>query len=300
MTLKHKITLVCSVSVAVCALCVALAGWHLFETERVRTTKGAQQALEDLVVVTKIIDDAYRQHNLSAMRVMKRMLAQEGSLMIVAGDKTLVGGQEMPALYFGERKITLDTGIVDDVVKQQGGTATIFVKKGEDFWRVATNVKKDDGSRAVGTALDRKGKAYAAITEGKPFYGLVNILGKPYLTGYEPILDDTKVVGITYVGMPLTALEALKDKITNAAITRNGFVAMHNAEGAIVYTSSNAPKTTEEITSRLDGKVAGWEHLSKPYEAWGYHFEIAFPLSDVWASVLGQMVVVVGVLGEFS
>jgi hypothetical protein len=91
--------------------------------------------------------------------------------------------------------------LVDGVVKQAGGTATIFVKSGDDYVRVATNVKKDDGSRAIGTFLDPKGKAIASIQKNEAFYGEVDILGKTYITGYEPIRDQSKyVVGIYYVG----------------------------------------------------------------------------------------------------
>ncbi len=38
-------------------------------------------------------------------------------------------------------------GVVDEIVKENGGTATLFVKAGDEHVRVATNVKKDDGSR---------------------------------------------------------------------------------------------------------------------------------------------------------
>jgi hypothetical protein len=40
--------------------------------------------------------------------------------------------------------------VVDEVVKENGGTATLFVKAGDEYVRVATNVKKPDGSRAIG------------------------------------------------------------------------------------------------------------------------------------------------------
>ena len=66
---------------------------------------------------------------------------------------------------------------------------------------MATNVKKDDGSRAIGTILDPKGKAIGSLQRNEPFYGEVDILGKPYITGYEPIWDQSKnVIGIYYVG----------------------------------------------------------------------------------------------------
>jgi hypothetical protein len=85
-------------------------------------------------------------------------------------------------------------------VKTNGGTATLFAKTGAEYVRVSTNVPKDNG-RATGTILDPKGKAIVEIDQGKPFYGEVEILGKPYVTGYEPIKDGAgKVIGIYYVG----------------------------------------------------------------------------------------------------
>jgi hypothetical protein len=79
--------------------------------------------------------------------------------------------------------------------------STIFVKNGDEYVRVATNIKKDDGSRAIGTVLDPNGKAIASIRNGEPFYGEVDILGKPYITGYKPIRNSSQgVIGIYDVG----------------------------------------------------------------------------------------------------
>ena len=91
--------------------------------------------------------------------------------------------------------------LVDRVVAQLGGTATIFVKSGDDYVRVATNVKKDDGTRAIGTVLDPKGKVIVNIRKDEAYYGEATILGKAYITGYEPIRDSANsVIGIYYVG----------------------------------------------------------------------------------------------------
>jgi len=112
-----------------------------------------------------------------------------------------VAGKHVPAIFFGSTKMNNQFDLVDEVVKEAQGTATIFVKNGEEYVRVATNVKKDDGSRAVGTVLDPKGKAIESIKRGEAFYGEVDILGKPYITGYKPIHDASKsVIGIYYVG----------------------------------------------------------------------------------------------------
>ena len=112
-----------------------------------------------------------------------------------------VAGKEVPAIYFGSTKMNnnFDCGRGHEASSRH---ATIFVmKSGDEYVRVATNVKKDDGSRAVGTILDPKGKAIESIKKGEAFYGEVDILGKPYITGYKPIQDSSKnVIGIYYVG----------------------------------------------------------------------------------------------------
>ena len=135
----------------------------------------------------------------SAMEILKSKAEKLGAPKIQGTDT--VAGKEVPAICFGSNKQNNDFTMVDEVAREAGGTATIFVKSGDEFIRVATNVKKDDGSRAIGTMLDPKGKAIEALRRNEAFYGDVDILGKPYTTGYEPIRDvEKKVIGIYYVG----------------------------------------------------------------------------------------------------
>jgi hypothetical protein len=135
----------------------------------------------------------------TAMELLKSTADKLGPAKIEGTDT--VGGKQVPAIYFGDTKINNNFDLVDKVAEQAGGTATIFVKSGDEYVRVATNVKKDDGSRAVGTILDPKGKAIVSIQKNEPFYGEVDILGKPYIAGYDPIRDQQKnVIGIYYVG----------------------------------------------------------------------------------------------------
>ena len=115
--------------------------------------------------------------------------------------KDPIAGKDVPGLYFGTTKMNNVFDVVDQVAKETGGTATLFVKSGDEYVRVATNVTKSDGSRAVGTILDPKGPAIEMIKGGEAFYGEATILGTPYITGYEPIKDASgKVIGVYYVG----------------------------------------------------------------------------------------------------
>lgn len=139
-------------------------------------------------------------------RVQKSMAALKGATAKLGAPKVdgmeAVSGKDATALYFGTTKVNNNFEVVDAVVKENGGTATLFAKTGDEYVRVSTNVPKPDGSgRATGTILDPKGKAIANINKGEPFYGEVTILEVPYITGYEPIKDASgKVIGIYYVG----------------------------------------------------------------------------------------------------
>jgi len=134
-----------------------------------------------------------------AMQLLKSKAATLGAPS-VKGEEA-VAGKIVPIVYFGTTKMNNNFVLVDEVQKEVGGTATIFVKNGDEFVRVATNVKQDDGSRAIGTILDPKGKALAAIAKGESYFGEANILGKSYITGYEPIRDESNnVIGVYYVG----------------------------------------------------------------------------------------------------
>jgi hypothetical protein len=135
----------------------------------------------------------------ASMSALKDKTAKLGAPQIKGKDA--VGDRDAPALYFGNVKMNNFFDVVDEVVKEHGGTATLFVKSGEDFVRVATNVQRADGSRAIGTVLDPTGPAYAAIKKGTAYYGDAVILGKLYITGYEPIRDSSgAIVGIYYTG----------------------------------------------------------------------------------------------------
>jgi hypothetical protein len=134
-----------------------------------------------------------------AMQLLKSKASTLGTPTVNGQEE--VAGKTVPALHFGATKMNNNFVLVDEVQKEAGGTATIFVKSGGEFVRVATNVVKDDGSRAIGTILDPKGKAIAAILKGESYYGEADILGKHYITGYEPIHDASgNVIGVYYVG----------------------------------------------------------------------------------------------------
>lgn len=165
------------------------------ETEITRHTEEQAHGVTDLLGLT---DALIMQQVQGAMKVLIERGGTFGTAAL--GPSVRVKDKTVPDLLFGSKPQANQFDLVDGVTKAVGGTATLFVKSGDEFVRISTNVKRD-GERAIGTVLDPKGKVIAAIRAGQAYYGKVDILGDPYLTGYEPIRNAKgDVVGIWYIG----------------------------------------------------------------------------------------------------
>lgn len=111
----------------------------------------------------------------------------------------VVDGKTVPAFFFGSRKINNNFHVVDAVSKAHNATATVFVRDGDEFVRVSTNVLTPEGKRGVGTQLARNA-AYAAVSQGQQYCGPIDVLGTAFDACYNPIKADGKIVGVSYVG----------------------------------------------------------------------------------------------------
>jgi len=144
--------------------------------------------------------------NAQDARVAKSMAALQGQTAKLGSPKIdgkdAVGGRDAPALYFGSTKMNNNFSVVDAVAEEggRGTVATLFVKSGDQYIRVATNVSTRIGSgRGIGTILT--GPPLESIKAGNAYYGKAPVLGTPYISGYEPIKDASgAIIGVYFVG----------------------------------------------------------------------------------------------------
>ncbi|MDK3206253.1 Cache 3/Cache 2 fusion domain-containing protein, partial [Escherichia coli] len=80
-----------------------------------------------------------------------------------------------------------------------------FVRSGDDYVRVATSLRKEDGTRAVGTQLDRASPAWLPMSKGETYRGLTKLFGKRYITQYQPVKDGQgNVIAVLFVSVDIT------------------------------------------------------------------------------------------------
>ncbi len=146
----------------------------------------------------------------------------------------LVGDKQVPVLTSGSTILNLNSDLVDRFTRITKDVGTIFVRTGDDFIRISTSLKKEDGSRAIGTALDRSHPAYQGLLKGEEFTGKATLFGRDYMTKYVPIKDKSgSVIAVLFIGYDITAsLKALNEKIRSTKIGETGyFYALEAKEG---------------------------------------------------------------------
>ncbi|KQV68332.1 methyl-accepting chemotaxis protein [Rhizobium sp. Root1220] len=97
-----------------------------------------------------------------------------------------------------------DHALVDRTAQSIAGVATVFERQGSDYVRVSTNVKKENGDRAVGTKLAADHPAQATLAKGQAYYGPADLFGRKFMTGYFPVKSASgTTVGILFIGIPM-------------------------------------------------------------------------------------------------
>jgi two-component system, NtrC family, sensor kinase len=146
-------------------------------------------------------------------------VGETAGLSIAAAVPVMQSGNLMGVVY-GGKLLNREDSIVDTIggtvfhnEVYQGrsvGTATIFFNDR----RIATNVRREDGERAIGT-LAAPNVTRRVLIEGEQWIDRALVVGDWYITAYEPIRDifDQRV-GMLYVGI----LEAKYADVRQAAL----------------------------------------------------------------------------------
>ncbi|MCP3864980.1 MAG: methyl-accepting chemotaxis protein [Aestuariibacter sp.] len=265
MSIRRKFLAAISIVIAVFAL--VIAGVTVFTTASSvdeQVAKQKQQVADRLLNILTVTDSLIQERVKSSMTLLKQRGLEVG--MPSQGDNVMVKTTSARQLYLGNQPQANDFTLVDNLTAVMGGTATLFSKTGEDYIRVSTNVIKD-GQRAIGTKLAPQGKAMANIVKGTAYYGAVDILGSPYLTGYEPMKNAAgQVIGIWYVGYSAD-LKVLEQAISQSRLLEEGFVALRDGKGNIRMHSSHI--NDADVERALQDKDA-WSSVVVPFEKWGY------------------------------
>jgi len=173
-----------------------------------RTVAGPQIIpREELLKEGKTLADQALMDIIPTPMAAPRAESQETSgMMLKAAAPVLNENGALIGVLYGGILLNRNYEIVDRVKEivykgerykgRETGTATIF----QNDLRISTNVKTEQGQRAVGTLVWQEVKT-AVLDEGKPWLTRAFVVNDWYLTAYEPIKSVSgRTIGILYVG----------------------------------------------------------------------------------------------------
>ena len=292
MSIQRKFLIYTSAVIGVLALIIAVI--TVFKTSSDVSSQINEQkknTADRLVNILTVTDSIMLERVKSSMALLKQRGEALGTPRL--GEAVFVKDTQANQLFLGDTPQANAFSLVDGLTDIMGGTATLFSKTGSDFIRVSTNVIKNE-QRAIGTKLAPTGKAIQQILKQQAYYGAVDILGSPYLTGYEPMYDATgSVVGIWYVGYSAD-LNVLENAIKQSHVLTDGFVALRDAKGNIRMHSSHV--SGQDVTDALANN-SNWDIEIVGYSPWGYDIVLAASVSEkssmVASAVLGVVLKIV-------
>ncbi|WLI12774.1 MULTISPECIES: methyl-accepting chemotaxis protein [Pseudomonas] len=211
-------------------------------------------------------------------------------LSVHPDEPVTVAGVQTPGLHLGSEVLNNNFAEVDEFKQMTAGVATVFVRSGEEFIRVSTNVSKQDGSRAIGTQLDHANPAYARLMAGQSYVGRALLFERFYMSQYTPVRDSSgKIIAVLYVGFDYTdAQNAQFANLKRFRIGQTGSLALLDEQGKWLVPIAGVQALDQAAPSivglaKTPGKGEFWSDKSQDF------YSVAVPFEGGPWSVVASM-----------
>lgn len=233
LSLGVKLSVITSASVAVLFLILTLALTHNAARQlQALTQENMDNQVSGIGDMASMFGSTLRDEVANYTALFQSFLPKRFSLD--ASQPIAIGSEQTPTMRAGLKTLNLDQVLVDEFQQRTGAISTIFVRMGDDFMRISTSLRKQDGERAVGTRLDHASPAWKLVQKGETWQGVSMLFGKRYITQYQPVKDSSgSVIGILFVGVDISKQYAeIRQKVLNKKLGATGhFVVLDNAGG---------------------------------------------------------------------
>lgn len=247
----------------------------MFDRESILKLKNVQTNL-------RVANHLFYQHDL--------MIHKDFFEVLVENQKTGLTHKAKLSKWTRDRKNLFgDNQFIDSLNMIIGGTITIFQRIDSGFVRIATNVLKEDGSRAVGTFIPNESPVVQSITQGGTYFGRAFVVNDWYTTAYEPIVVKNKVKGMIYVGDKEKDLDELKRILNTLNIGKSGFPFVFDKSGRMIIhpTQEGQVWENEVFQNQILSSPSGVFHVFED----GYEKTIAYVYFDKFELFIAASIV---------
>ncbi|MFO7749433.1 MAG: methyl-accepting chemotaxis protein, partial [Desulfobacteraceae bacterium] len=239
--------------------------------------------VESIYTLAKAQQETIEKNLKTALNVAENLVTREGGFRFSNENQSwnavnqYTGNSSrvtLPKMHMGETWLGKNTGrnektpLVDEVMALTGTTCTVFqvMNQKKEMLRVATNVIKENGQRAIGTyipAINPDGTSNPvldAVKQGNTYIGRAYVVNGWYITVYKPVYDSSQeLVGMLYAGIPQENTTILRNVIMDMVIGETGYVYVLDTKGDYMI-SRDGSQDGENI---LDARDADGNHYIK-------------------------------------
>ena len=224
-----KVSATIAVVLAVCMTCFVFYTSHILERE---IKDGVVTTVKQDVALAMDTVELFDKDNVNSAETLLSVFKEIAGKISSDHQMSKTGNYEALELVSQGGVLNNNYDIIDKFSRaSKGGVSTIFAKSGDSFLRVSTSITQPDGSKAVGTLLDKSSPVFKSVMNKDRYVGVVNLFGHNYMSIYEPIINGNDVIGILYVGYDFTeGLEDLQKTMAQMKLGERGYFSIFNTK----------------------------------------------------------------------
>jgi signal transduction histidine kinase len=205
----------------------------------------SQRLTESISTTLSVRNELLTEKSYSDLNFANNLLNNLTDFKVEYSESIKIGEFNLPVLYAGKERVSLDDTILDKLKQSTGTVATIFLLNDNKLIRVSSTLFEEDKS-VIGTYISSDSEAYIKIINNEEFLGDISIKENGYVTRMKPLLDiNKKVIGAIGIGNKILN-QYLMETLSDIKLGQTGYVYILNKEGNIMIHPSESVNSAED------------------------------------------------------
>ncbi|MFW2490622.1 Cache 3/Cache 2 fusion domain-containing protein [Clostridium chromiireducens] len=233
----------------------------------------SQRLTESIITTLSVRNDLLTEKSYGDLNFAETMLNDLTDLRVNYNENIKVGEFNLPVLYSGKQRLSLDNTIVDKLKQSTGTATTIFLLHDNKLIRVSSTIFKGN-KRVIGTYITSDSTAYKKIISGEEYTGDIVIEDTGYVTRMKPLLDkDKKVIGAIGLGNKIIN-DYLEKTLSSIKLGKTGYAYILDSEGNVIIHPYEGGKNVSDydfVKKMHDAKEGAIEYTYNGVKKVGYY-----------------------------
>ncbi|WP_160688179.1 Cache 3/Cache 2 fusion domain-containing protein [Clostridium sp. C2-6-12] len=233
----------------------------------------SQLLTESISTTLSVRNDLLKEKSYSDLNFASSLLNNFNDFRVDYNEYIRIGEFDLPILYSGNQRISLDDALLNKIKLSTGTVATIFLLNDDKLIRVSSTLFEENKS-LIGTYISSNSEAYKKTIKGEEYIGNIDIEGNGYITRMKPIFDkDKKIIGAIGIGN-IVINKYLEDTLLNIKFGETGYAYILDSDGNVVIHPKEIDKNVKDydfVQNICSTKNGTTEYYYKGVRKIGYY-----------------------------